>query len=212
MSDSTLLHPSRRILLVGGASLALSACSGIIGPQGDSKIYVLKPDVAKSAGPAVSWRLAISHPDAPQNLDTNRISISRTATTMDYYADAVWTDRLTDVVEQWLVTAFENSGRISSVAAESVGSHADYDLDVFISDFEARYDTPDGAPVAVVRIHAKLLAKQRQNILDDYETAHEAMASANSIDAAVLAFDQAFAAALGDIVDWTLKTAPPIPA
>jgi cholesterol transport system auxiliary component len=209
---SELSTPSRRALLVGGTSLTLAACSGIIGPSGDMQLYVLKPALQKVAGPAVNWGLSIGRPDAPQSLDTNRISISRTPTTMDYYANAVWTDRITDLIRDLTVQAFEASGRIATVAAESDGARADYDLNVDVRNFEARYDTPDGAPVAVVRMHLKLITKRKQVIMGDYETAHEAQASVNSIDAAVMAFDQAFSAALADIVDWTLRTGVPVPA
>ncbi len=210
MSD--LSHPNRRFLLSGAAALTLSACSSLIGPTADQQLYVLKPTFAKSRGPAIRWRLAVSRPDAPDGIDNNRISISRTPTTMDYYADCAWTDRLSMLVQQLTVEAFEASGRIASVAAESVGAHADYQLDLDIRNFEARYDTPDGPPVAVVRMHAKLITQLKQNILGDFDTVHEAQASQNSIDSAVLALDQAFSAALADIVDWTLRTGVPVPA
>jgi ABC-type uncharacterized transport system auxiliary subunit len=80
-----------------------------------------------------------------------------------------------------------------------------------VRNFEARYDTPDAAPVGVVRLHAKLVSKLKQHILGDFETAHEAQASANSIDAAVLALDQALSAALDDVVEWTLRTGVALP-
>lgn len=207
MSDAPLLVPSRRrLLLLGGASLALSACGSIIGPTGDMQLYLLKPDMPKVPGPSVTWGLTIGRPDAPQSLDTNRISISRSATTMDYYAGAVWTDRLTDLIRDLTVQAFEASGRIGAVAADSAGARADYDLDIVVRDFQARYDTPDGAPTAVVRLHVKLVSKLKQIIQGDFEVVHEAQASQNTIDAAVLAFDQAFSAALADIIGWTLRT------
>jgi cholesterol transport system auxiliary component len=212
MSAAILPPLSRRFLLVGGASLALSACSSIIGPTPDMQLYVLKPQIPKKPGPAVNWRLTILKPEAAQSLDTNRISISRSPTTMDYYANAVWADRVTDLVQEGVETAFEDSGRISAVAEDSVGAEADYDLNIDVQNFEARYDTPDGAPTAVVRLHVKLVARLRHNILGDYETVHETPASQNSVDAAVLAFDQAFGAALADVVDWTLRAAPAIPA
>lgn len=211
MNDATTNRPTRRILLLGATSLAVSACSGIIGPTGDNQIYILKPELQKVSGPSVSWGLSIDRPDAAQTLDTNRIAISRSATTMDYYAGAVWTDRLTDLVRDLSVQAFEASGRIANVAADSVGAHADYELEMEVRDFEARYDTPDGAPTAVVRIHAKLVSKLKQHIMGDFEVAHEAQASVNSIDAAVLALDQAFSTVLADLVAWTLKTGVPIP-
>lgn len=212
MSDVTTFHSTRRFLLLGTASLAVSACSGIIGPVGDNQIYLLKPQFQKLSGPTVSWGLSIGRADAPQTLDSNRIAISRSPTTMDYYANAVWPDRLTDLVRDLTVRAFETSGRISSVAADSVGAHADYELEMELRNFEARYDTADGAPVAVVRLHAKLVSKLRQHILGDFETAHETQASANSVDAAVLALGQSLSAALGDLVEWTLRTGVTLPA
>jgi cholesterol transport system auxiliary component len=204
--------PDRRLLVSGISALLLAACSNIIGPAGDMQLYRLKPEVPKTTGPNVSWRLEVDRPDAAQSLDSNRISISRSPTTMDYYANAVWTDRLTSLVQELLIQAFEDSGRIASVADGSVGARSDYELVLDIRNFEARYDTPDGAPVVVVRIHAKLLTKTRQVIVGDFESGHEAQASANSIDAAVLAFNQACGLVLSDIVGWTLRAGVPVPA
>jgi cholesterol transport system auxiliary component len=209
---SNAIQPTRRLLLLGGAAITLSACSGIIGPVGDDIVYVLKPALQKSNGPSVKWGLVVTPPDAVQTLDTNRISISRTPTTMDYYASAVWPDRLSNVVQDLVVQAFETSGRIAAVDSDSQGAHADYQLDIQIRNFEARYDTPDGPPVAVVKLHAKLVTNLKQVILGDFETSHEAPASQNTIDAAVQAFDTAFSAALVDLVDWTLQKGPPVPA
>jgi cholesterol transport system auxiliary component len=210
MSDTAKLE--RRFFLVGAAALTLSACSNLIGPAGDNQLYLLKPEMAKMPGPPVGWRLSVTRPDAPQNLDTTRISISRTPTTMDYYAGALWGDRLSELVQTLTVQAFENTGRIASVAEDSVGAQHDYILNMDIRNFEARYDTPDGAPVGVVRIHAKLITQLKQVILGNYESAHEVAASANSIDAAVVALDAAFGQVLADIVGWTLRTGPALPA
>jgi len=209
---SGAMNLERRHFLVGAAALALSGCGNIIGPAGDMQIYILKPETAKTPGPSVNWRLAVVRPEATQTLDTNRISISRTPTTMDYYAGAVWGDRLTELVQDLTVQAFEASGRIASVAEDKTGATHDYLLAMDIRNFEARYDTPDGAPLCVVRIHLKLVTQLKQAILGDFETSHEAQASANTIDAAVLAFDQALAACLAEIVDWTLRTGPAMPA
>jgi cholesterol transport system auxiliary component len=209
---SNAINPTRRLLLLGGAAVTLSACSGLIGPVGDNVVYVLQPVLQKSTGRSVSWGLVVARPDADQTLDTNRISISRTPTTMDYYANAVWSDRLTSVIQDLTVRAFEVSGRIAAVDSDSLGAHADYELDIGVRHFEARYDTADGPPVAVVTLHAKLVTKLKQIILGDFETSHETPASANTIDAAVMAFDTAFSAALVDLVEWTLQKGPPVPA
>ncbi len=202
----------RRFLLVSAAALAASGCGSLIGPEEGQKIYVLRPPLQKMEGPHVTWRLAVPRPDAPDSLDSRRISISRTANTMDYYADAVWPDKLAAVVQDVVVEAFEQSDRIAAVAPDTIDARADYSLILTIRDFEARYDTLDGVPTGVVRMHAKLVSKLGSNILGDLETAHEAPATANSIDAAVLALDTAFGATLTELVEWTLRTGVHVPA
>ncbi len=42
----------------------------------------------------VPWRLAVATPDAPASLDTARSALTRSATTMDYFANAAWNDRI----------------------------------------------------------------------------------------------------------------------
>jgi cholesterol transport system auxiliary component len=147
-------------------------------------------------------------PNAPHNLDTDRLAISRTADTADYYADAVWQDQLPSIVQEALVDAFETSGRIENVVRDSEGVRSDYVLKVDVDQFEARYDAPDGPPTAVVAIEAMLVDRQGRNLLARYTAKKEAPAGQNSISAAVQAEDNALAAALADIVRWALDAVP----
>jgi cholesterol transport system auxiliary component len=106
-----------------------------------------------------------------------------------------------------LVEAFEKSGRITAVAPESDGLRADYLLATDVRDFEAQYDEPTGAPVATVDIEAKLL-DARGNVVSSLEARRTARASANSVPAAVAAFDEALGGALAQIVAWAITSAP----
>jgi cholesterol transport system auxiliary component len=212
MSDSIRLPllDRRALLLMAGAAPLLAACGNIIGPPDASQLYVLRPHATGFApGPNVAWALAVLAPDASDSLDTTRIAINRSPTTLDYYANAEWPDNLTALVQNALVSGFESSGRIAQVAAESEGLHANYLLQTEIRDFEARYDTPDGAPTAVVRIMAKLVTQKTRVIVGQMLAEQEAPAGANSIDAAVAALNQALAAAVVQIVNWALEAPPP---
>jgi cholesterol transport system auxiliary component len=201
---------SRRLLLAGVSGLALAGCGNLLGPGETPRLYVLKPALPQAApGAKVDWALSIAVPDASAGLDSQRIAILRPPATMDYYADAAWTDRLPALVQSALLQAFEGCGRIDAVAPDSDGTHADYTLSTDLRDFEARYDQPDGVPVAVVRIGARLVRTVKRDIVGRFEAAEEVAATQNSVDAAVAAFDEALASALAKIVAWALETPKP---
>ncbi|HEY3777435.1 MAG TPA: ABC-type transport auxiliary lipoprotein family protein [Rhizomicrobium sp.] len=198
----------RALVLTGGSMLTLGGCSNLIGPSAAPQIYRLEPVLPPaSAGAPTTWQLAIARPETMHALDTERIALSRGAA-MDYYADAEWNDTAPQLLQSLLVQAFEKNGRMAGVAAESAGLHADYLLATDIRDFEAQYDSGNGAPMVVVGIAAKLL-DNRGKVLASLDARGAARANRNSVPDVVTAFDSALGAALAQIVGWTLKLSPP---
>ena len=205
MTKAHLPLLSRRLLLAGVPGLALAGCSGLLGPSEAPKLYVLRPKLAAAvAGAKVPWALSIAAPDANSGLDSERIAIVRPPASLDYYANAAWSDRLPALLQDALVDAFEASGRIDAISRDTDGAHADYILTVDVRDFEARYDQPDGVPTAVVRLGAKLLSALKRDIVARFDAAEEVPATLNSVDATVEALDTALASALTKIVAWAL--------
>lgn len=201
----------RLLLVVGSTSIALSACGvdKLLGPPAAPQLYILKPVMpAGDPGPKVAWALAIDLPEAPQNLDSDRIAISRSANTEDYFANASWPDQLPAMIQGSLVSAFEASGRIDQVVRDTDGVRTDYLLKVDIRDFEARYDQPDGPPTAMIVLQTVIVDRRDRNLTSHLLVRKESVATQNSVDAAVEAMDRALGAALGDIVHWTLSTLP----
>jgi cholesterol transport system auxiliary component len=207
----TIILP-RRALLLGGAALALAGCSDLIGPSSAPvQLYALKPSGGvPTTGPKVPWHLSVGLPTATDYLDRSRIALIKSDTSVDYFADSQWTDHLPVLVQEALVEAFENSGRIDGVAAESDGFKADYVLQTDLRDFEARYDQPDGIPTAIVRIEAKIAPTIGRTIVSSLQASHQAQATQNSVAAAVQAMDAALGQALSDIVNWALSQPPPM--
>src|ERR1700761_2080476 len=148
--------PSRRLFVIGASSLVLAACGNILGPPAASQIYVLRPAQPTQGGGKVAWALSIVKPDASDSLDTDRIALAKSDTQLDYYANAVWPDRLPNLIQTNLLAGFEATNRIDSVARDEDALHADYELSTDIRDFEAHYATPDGAPTATVTIIAHM--------------------------------------------------------
>lgn len=213
--DTAYTSPSvldRRLFLLAASSLALAGCSNIIGPGDAAQIYVLKPvAMAPAAGPPVPWALSLLIPSATDALDAQRIALTRSDTTLDYYANAVWPDRLPLLVQTALLAAFQDSKRIVAVSREQDALFTDYTLDVDVRDFSAHYSDPDGAPTIAVDLVCKLVRANGRRVVANFTTNQSAPASANSVPAVVQAMNSALGAALVQITAWALAMPAPAP-
>jgi cholesterol transport system auxiliary component len=207
MPDAKL---ARRSFLVSAGAVLLSACGSVLPAPVQPQLYVFNPGAMAPAGANVRWRLAVATPECLAALDTQRIALIRSATTMDYYANAAWPDRAPLLIQRELIRTFENSGRILGIGRDTSGLPSDYVLATELRDFEARYET--GTPQVQVTIVAKMVKLPERNILAVFTANQRADADANTVDAVVMAFDQASAAAIGQIAGWALAVPPPTPA
>jgi cholesterol transport system auxiliary component len=193
------------------AGLLLAACTGIIPGTGEPlKLYTLTPkSTYEGAVPEVDWQLVIETPIAPAGINTNRIALSHSPITLDYFAGATWTDSAPAMVQTLLVESFENTGRIVAVGRESVGLRADYVLKIELREFQAEYASPDTPPTVHIRIISKLVRMPVREIVASHMTERKAVAAANTLDGVVAAFDEALGPVLKDVVVWTLTSVPP---
>ncbi len=206
-----LLLDRRALLVTGAVSVALSACSSIIGPPDPPPLYLLRPPLPPAGGgPRVGWQMSIVLPDAPDSLDTTRIALEQPDGTMNFYANAAWPDQLSLVVQSALLDAFQASNRIAAVAKDTDGLKSDYLLQTDIRDFEAVYETADTAPNAVVRIEARLVGVRSRAIVKSLTARAETPAAANTVPAVVAAMNDALGQTMSQIVGWALAApAPP---
>jgi cholesterol transport system auxiliary component len=201
----------RRFVLLASPSLLLLGCGDLIGPPPPSQIYVLHPAPPPGGVGKVAWALAIAKADASDSLDSERIALSKSDTQFDYYANAVWPDRLPSLVQTALLAGFEASGGIEAVAREEDSLHADYELFTDIRDFEARYASPDGTPSVAVTLIAHMVEAHSRKIAASLTASFTQSASVNSVDAVVEAFDAVLGKAIAQIVTWALALPPPAP-
>ena len=207
---SKFIFDRRTLLVAGASSVALAACSDIIGPPAASPLYMLRPKMpATGGGRGVNWQISIQLPEAPQSLDTDRIALVQPGDVMDYYANAVWQDRLPFLVQQALIEAFETNSRIMAVGRDTDILRFDYLLQTDIRDFQARYDVQDAPPTAELRIACKLIAAHGRTIAQSTTVNKEVPTQQNSIPAATQALNEALSQALVDIVAWTLSAPEP---
>ena len=202
------LHRREILASLGAAALALPGCAALQRPE-PPQLYVLRPELAPPMGEPVRWRLAVATPDAVASLDTPRIALTRSPTTMDYFANAAWTDRVPLLLQHMIVQAFDTSGRIVSVDKDTAGLESDFLLQTEIRDFQARYVSATGAPEIDVGIQVKLVRMPQREIAGGVYASEQAMAASNTLDEIVTAFNHASGAAISRIVGWTLAQPAP---
>jgi cholesterol transport system auxiliary component len=155
--------------------------------------------------PHPAAQLLVDVPLAPAGLDTSRIALSRSAVSIDYFADSEWTDRVPLMVQTALLASFENSKAITAIDRESVGLRADFILKTEIRHFEAVYDSPNGAPNVWVAINARLVNPSGRDVVAYASFERRQQAQGSDIVQIVLAFDEALGGVMEEIVLWTVR-------
>jgi cholesterol transport system auxiliary component len=194
-----------------GAFFLLTGCDLIKAAEEPTDLYQVSPKSTFDPDlPTVQWQLAVEVPAAAANLNTGRIAISPTPTSSDYYAKTAWTDRAPAMVQTRIVDSFENSHKIIAVSRESIGMSADYTLQPDLRNFEAMYfyGGTGTAPIAHVRIVAKLVRMPERQIIGTATIERCVRAREDKIPKVVEAFDQALGSVIKSLVTWTLKAPP----
>jgi cholesterol transport system auxiliary component len=204
-----IVRSSLRLIALLGAASLLTACSLIKAAEEPTDLYQVSPKSTFEPNmPAVQWQLAVEVPAAAANLNTGRIAISPSPTSSDYYAKTAWTDRAPAMVQTRIVDSFENSRKIVAVSRDTIGLRANYTLQPDLRNFEAMYFY-GGAPIAHVRIVAKLVRMPERQIIGTATIERCVRAREDKIPKVVEAFDQALGSVIKQLVAWTLRTPPP---
>jgi cholesterol transport system auxiliary component len=200
----------RALLRVAALALApaASACSSLIpASAAPPQLYVLTrkttfpPDL-----PAVSRQLLVQTPGAPAEIDTVRIALTRSPTTIDYFANAAWSDRAPAMVQSLLIESFEQTGKITSVARDSAVLRADYILMPELRRFEARYQNGDAPPTVLVQLLVRLVKMPDRTIIGEDLGEARQTAAANTMDGIVEAYNEALGSVMKRLVTWTLRS------
>jgi cholesterol transport system auxiliary component len=187
-------------------ALALAGCASLLGVGPAPHLYRVTPKSTYPANlPHPAAQLLVDVPLVPAGLDTSRIALTRSAVSIDYFADSEWTARVPLLVQTALLQSFENSKTITAIDRESVGLRADFILMTEIRHFEAIYDSSNEAPNVRVEIIARLVSPSDRAIVAQASFEQRHPASANEIPQIVLAFDEALGGVMEDIIVWTVS-------
>lgn len=191
-----------RLLAVALVATSLGACS-ILG--GTEPIQILDPSakVAPRADwPQARWSLLVPRPIAIQALDTERIVVRPAPGALQVYKGAVWSETAPDLVHTSLLRAFEDSGKILSVARPGGAVRGDFQLTSELRAFESIYE--GATPNAVVELHARLVRTTDGKAVAARTFRISEGAAGTDIGTVSEAFSRALAKLDGEVVAWTL--------
>ena len=188
----------------GGLAVVLmfmaTACAGFHSEQAAIQIYTLEPAFAPSVPEAGSDAptLQVLRPQAASGLDTDRIALNRSAQRLDYYAASRWPAPLPDFLQTMVIDALRAAGKFRSVQSDVTAFTADDVLQIEIRRCQAVY--ANGGPPAVhVQLLATLGNRGDRRVLTSISAESTIPAAENRMQAVVAAFQDAVAAALGQL-------------
>ena len=188
----------RRLFILSGG-VALAGCGVIPQVNNPVPLYTLSSVTEfHRALPKVKWQLVVGTPVASADLDTTRIALTRSPGVIEYFAKGAWADNAPVLLQGKLIESFEASNAIVSVGRDAVGLRPDYVLQSDLRDFQAELGA--GAPVAHLRLAAKLVRMPDRRIVANILTEHKVTAEGDSLAEIVRAFDRAASEAFEDVV------------
>jgi cholesterol transport system auxiliary component len=198
----------RRAAILAGC-LALGACAAALqlAAPDPPRLYELTPKSTFADDlPTVPSRLSVEVPTATAGLNSARIALRPTPTTLEYYAGARWIDVVPVMVQNLILESLDNTGKIDVLGREVVGVRADLALLSHIREFQAEYEGA-GPPQVRVRLQARLIRLPRRTSLAATSEEFVTRAANTSLPAIVTAFDDAFGKAIKRVVEGTLREA-----
>jgi cholesterol transport system auxiliary component len=199
-------------LALFAAAFALAGCGDILPkPVPPPALYRLTAVGDFPSGVAAApTQLQIEVPNAEAALDTTRIALSRSATTLDYFADAAWTDRLPLVLQSQLLASFQNAHRLLALAGAGAAAHSDALLTIELRHFEAQYGAA-GPPQWRIELNADLISAVDRKVIATRLFTGSAAVPQNNMAAIVDGADQAWRGVATQIVGWAADTLAPRP-
>lgn len=206
------MNAGRALLLLTSATL-LSGCgtllglSGIGGPSIPSTIFDLAAPPPRSESDAQTQArrvIVVPEPTALRWLESDRVALKPTATIVNYYADAQWSDRLPRLVQARIIEALESAAGLGAIGRPSDGLTPDHQLVLDIRAFELRV-TPN--PTAVVTITAKLVNIQEGRTTMARAFTTRVPAASDKVVDAVASLETALGQTILDLVTWATPPA-----
>jgi cholesterol transport system auxiliary component len=192
-----------KVVLATALAALLPACSILGGSKEPLAILDPLPASAPVDAPAVKWSLLVLRPIATAALDTERIVVRPAPGALQVYKGAAWSDTAPDLVHTALVRAFEDSGKILSVARPGGVVRGEFQLATDLRAFESVYE--GASPFAVIELQARLVRVTDGHAIAARTFRVREPAQGTDVDSVRAAFAQALGKLDGEVVAWTLR-------
>ena len=196
------------LVLPFAAALLIAGCTVLGSGKQRDPVTIYAPQVQvppDPSWPAVRWQLAVLKPTAARVVDSPRIAVRPAPDELQVYRGASWAKTPTDMLQDTLLRALEDSGRIPSVARSGSGIRADYKLVMDLRRFESDY-AGAAVPSATIELNAKLMHVVEQRVVASRTFLETQPATGTEVAQVAAAFDQALEKLAGDVVGWTLAS------
>ena len=187
-------------------SLLLGGC-GLLGGGSKDAATIYAPDPRIQADPSwpqVGWQLSIGHPAAARMVDSLRIAVRPTPGELQVYKGANWAKTPSEQLQDTLLRALEDSGKIPAVGRQGSGIAANYKLILDLRRYEADY-AGDAVPAATIEVNAKLLHAPGNDVVGSRTFLQAVPAGATDVGSVADAFSQALGRVGGEIAGWALS-------
>ena len=198
---------ARRTVASIALALALAGCGGLLPKK--EPIQVIAPQVhvvSDPAWPQVAWQLSIVRPSTNDMLDSRHLAVSPAPGQIQVYKGATWDSTVPDMVQDTVVEAFEDSGKILAVGRQTNGLRTDYALQLDLRDYQAVYRNAAGPPEITLVINARLVDSNTSRAVASRTFRQVVPASGTGVPAVAQAFDSALGTLVHDLVGWTLNS------
>lgn len=189
-------------------SLVLLAGCSILGDTQRDPITIYSPNVhveADASWPTVAWSLVIAKPLAARVVDSPRITVRPTPDELQVYKGTVWAQPATDLLQDAVQGALEDSGRIPAVSSADAGILGDYRLVMDVRRFESDY-AGQAMPSATIVVNAKLVQNRSQRVVASRTFRQAQPAAGTEVAQVIPAFERALSAITADIAGWVLTS------
>lgn len=203
------IHRPARLVATGIVAAALLAGCVALGPKSNGRATLYAPDPRVQPDPSwptVDWQLSLSRATASQMTDSLRIAVRPSPNELQVYQGASWAKAPTEMVEDAILRALEDSGRIPAVTRQGAGIGADYKLVLDLRRFEADYTAGSATPLATIELNAKLLHAPDQAVVAARTFLQAPPTASTAVPDVVVAFEQSLETLTADLAGWVLAS------
>jgi len=181
-------------------ALALGGCALAVNGSQPQTYDLIAPEVSTSTGAQLPVQIVVNTPNALRALNTERILVRPRSERISYYPDAVWSDRLPQLVRARVTEVLEDSGRFRAVVTEDDRVTSSYGLQLSIRAFELSVNGKP--PEGHVAISAKIVDERAGKVVATRQFESRVRANSDAAGEGVAAITKAFQDVSRALVDW----------